>query len=337
MRTQADPKLAGVEQATMLVATWGDLAGLVARLIRARPGIAARLALSPGRAIHATAAYLHHAVASGYADEAVGQAVERRAPRDLLHEALPDMHPRMFRLLDRAGPQAKPHAFYKRLAAGLRGPAGAVLLRAQNLSPDTLDLADLAGADPVLRALKNGLDVGVYGMQCLGTALAYLRVLGLARDVERLPRGAGLPALVRRIEADLGRGRPPPAPFPVPAGWRPVETVAELWALGRELQNCVGGMRGAGVDHASNFLDGGEVILVSLAEPVVLASVASSGSGLWHVAQCAGYRNAPPPFGTRAGLERALRRAGVSVVHMDCGDAVQHVAYRIEGRARPGR
>ena len=337
MRTQADPKPAGIEQAAMLIATWGDLAGLVARLIRARPGIAARLALAPARAIHATAAYLHHAGASGCADDAIACAVKRRAPRDLLREVLPAMHPRLYRLLDRAGPQARPFSFYRRLDAGLHGAASAVLLRAQNLGSDTLDLADLIAADPVLLTVKGGLDVGVYGMQCLGTALAYVRALGLARDVEMLPRGAGLPALVRRIEADLGRGRPPPAPFPVPVGWRPVETVAELWAIGRALQNCVGGMRGSGVDHVSSFLGGGEVILVSMTEPIVLASIASAGSNLWHVAQCAGHRNAPPPFGTRAGLERALRRAGVSVVYMDCGDAVQHVAYRIESRARRPR
>ena len=90
MHTRVDPRLAGVEQAAMLVATWGELAGIVARLIRARPGIALCLALAPGRAIHATAAYLHHAVASGYMDEAVGQAVERLKPRDpLRHLATP--------------------------------------------------------------------------------------------------------------------------------------------------------------------------------------------------------------------------------------------------------
>ena len=142
MRTQNNPKSVGVEQATMLTATWGELAGLVARLVRARPGIAARLALAPARAIHATATYLHHAVALGCADDAIARVVECRAPRDLLGEALPDVHPRMFRLLDRAGPQAKPFIYYQRLAAGLRGPAGAVLLRAPNLGPDTLDLAD---------------------------------------------------------------------------------------------------------------------------------------------------------------------------------------------------
>lgn len=43
-------------------------------------------------------------------EKAVGHAVERVKPRDLLREALPAMHPRLFRLLDRAGPQAKPHA-----------------------------------------------------------------------------------------------------------------------------------------------------------------------------------------------------------------------------------
>lgn len=337
MRTQDNPKPAGVEQATMLTATWGDLAGFVARFIRVRPVIAARLALAPTRAIHATAAYLHHAVASGYTEEAVGHAVERFKPRDLLCKALPAMHPRLFRLLDRAGPQARPHAFYQRLDARLHGPAGAVLLRVQNLGPDTLEVADLIAADPVLLAVKGALDVGVYGMRCLGTALAYLRALGLAANIETLPRGAGVPALVRRIEADLGRGRPPPMPFPVPAGWRQVATVAELWALGRELQNCIGGMRGSGVEHASAYLAGGEVILVSLFEPVVLASIASVGPGLWHVAQCAGHRNAAPPPGTRAGLEQALKDAGVHLVHVDCADAIQHVAFRIEGRARRHR
>ena len=337
MHTRVDPKPAGVEQAAMLVATWGDLAGVAARLIRIRPGIAARLALAPTRAIHATAAYLHHVVASNYEDEVVGHAVERIKPRDLLRETLPAAHPRLYRLLDRAGPQAKPHDFYERLDAGLHGSASAVLLRAQNLGPDTLDTAELIAADPVLLAVKGGLDMGVYGMQCLGAALAYVRALGLAADVETLPRGAGVPALMRRIEADLGRGRPPPAPFPVPAGWRQVATIAELWALGRELHNCIGRMRGAGVEHASAYLASGEVILVSLAEPVVLASTASVGPGLWHVAQCAGRRNVAPPPEMRAGLEQAFRDSGVHLVHLDCVETIQHVAFRIEGSARRRR
>ena len=96
-------------------------------------------------------------------------------------------------------------------------------------------------------------------------------------------------------------------------------------------------MRGSGVHHVSAYLEGGEVILVSVTEPVVMASIASAGPGLWHMAQCVGHRNAPPPFETRDGLQRALKQAGVSLVHVDCADALQNVAFRTESGARRRR
>ena len=193
---------------------------------------------------------------------------------------------------------------------------------------------DLIATDPVLLTVSGGLHAGLFGTQCIVTALAYVRALGLADHIEKLPRGAGLPALVRGIETDLGRGRPTSAPFSAPVGWRLVATVAELWALGHQMQNCLGGLRGSGMDHTIAFLEGREVILVSATEPVVMASIALAGPSLWHMEQCVAHRNAPAPSGTCIALEQALGQAGVRFVRIGCADALEHVAFRTESGAR---
>lgn len=332
------------ETAAMIDAVWpDDLAPLVARLIRTRPSLGARLALAPRRAVHAAAVYLYgnlaeNGVASGADAEALAREVDERDPRDLLSEALPGCDARLYRLLDRLGPTVRGARFYSRLDALLRGPAAPLVLASPYLGgEDALDAIDLVRADPVLLAAGQALGCSPYTAQCAASALAYLRTAGLARDIEALPPGAGLAALVRRLRSDLARAHPPaPATFPAPPGWAHVETVGDLWMIGRKLGNCVASIRSGSAHHVRAFLDGTEIMLVHEGEPTLLACVEQAGPDLWHLAQCSGARNAPAPARLREGLRDGLRAAGVRLVEVDCACAIEHLVFSTEARGRAG-
>ncbi len=81
-------------------------------------------------------------------------------------------------------------------------------------------------------------------------ALAYLRVTGLALDIEKVPHGAGWRLVARRVSSDLGRAVAPPLPFRRPAGWQHVEILSDLFHLGQQLQkNCVASISNGSMHH----------------------------------------------------------------------------------------
>src|SRR4051812_26917570 len=82
---------------------FGDLAPRVAKLIRARPLLIARLIVAPPEAIHAMGAFLHLAPDVAKSDTEVAEIVNDADPRELLHAALPGCPARLYRALDRAG------------------------------------------------------------------------------------------------------------------------------------------------------------------------------------------------------------------------------------------
>ena len=322
------------EFAAMLTAVWSDLAPVVARLIRARPTLAARLALAPPRAVHAVAIYLRRVTAEGGdAAAALAREVEGGDPRALLARALPGHDPRLYRALDRLGPQVRALRFYLRLHALLGSPAAALVLAASPLGEDALTVGEMALRDPVLLAVGRGVHNSLHTAQCAASALAYLRAMGLARDVEALPPGSGLPALVRRLRADLARARPPAPPFPAPAGWLHVASVGDLWRIGRKLGNCVADIRG-GSHHVLAYVSGDEVMLAHAGEPLLLACVERVGPGCWHLQQCKGARNVPAPADLREALRDGLRAVGVELVEVEAASALGHLAYAAERHGR---
>src|SRR4051812_3729959 len=93
-----------IERAPCLL-VFGDLAPRVAKLVRARPILIARLILAPREAVHAIGAFLHLAPEAAQADAEVAEMINDTDPRKLLRAALPGCPARLYRSLDRAGGQ----------------------------------------------------------------------------------------------------------------------------------------------------------------------------------------------------------------------------------------
>src|SRR3954447_2077827 len=107
---------------------FGDLAPRVAKLIRARPLLIARLIVAPPEAIHAMGAFLHLAPDASKSDAEVAEMINGTDPRKLLGMALPDCPRRLYRALSTAGDRVLPKRLYSRLGAVCRGPSADALM-----------------------------------------------------------------------------------------------------------------------------------------------------------------------------------------------------------------
>src|SRR3954453_6876453 len=94
---------------------FGALAPRMAKLVRVKPILIARLILAPREAVHAIGAFLHLAPEAAHSDAEVADMINDTDPRDLLRAALPDCAPRLYRALDRAGDRVHSRQFYERL------------------------------------------------------------------------------------------------------------------------------------------------------------------------------------------------------------------------------
>lgn len=113
----------------MIALVWGTSLGpVVAALIVDQPRLASRLALAPRRVMHALAAYICHALAMQQDTAQIAREIERQDVRALLSQAIPNPHPRLYRMLDRLGPTALDMAVHTRLNEVLHGPAADLLL-----------------------------------------------------------------------------------------------------------------------------------------------------------------------------------------------------------------
>ncbi|WP_237213011.1 hypothetical protein [Falsiroseomonas oryziterrae] len=268
-----------------MMASWGRLAPLIVRVINACPCLAAQLVMAPPRVIHATAAFLQARIAMGRDNDPATLAAEiaKRDPRELLAEALGG-DPRLFRALDRCGSTVWLLQEYEDLAGLLRGPLSDSVLGLQRFHHATLRQLREAEEDAVLIAARHVLvhDPALVGD--LRAMLALLRGLGIARDIEALPHGAGRRAIRRRIEADLARAAPPTPPFAAPSGWRHCESVHEVQAVGAALKNCVASVM-FGTTYIGPFLIGRMRLLRTTDEPLGLAAVEEVGPRLWSIAE----------------------------------------------------
>lgn len=329
------------ETAPMIAAVWGEqLSPVVAALIVARPQLGHRLALAPCRVLHVLAAYIAHALEQDVSTSCIAADVDTQDIRDLLGRAIPAPHPRFFGLLDRIGEHAQPLAFYRKLNQALSGPASALVLDSEMVSEACLRVVEALAAEPVLLAARKAIGPSDHNLKQLSSALAYLRATGLALDIEQLPHGAGWRSVTRRLSADLGRAVAPPLPFRCPSGWRPVETLSDLFRLGRELQNCVAGIGGGGTDHLISFVSGTEIFLTSDSEPTALASLQNVGPRLWVIAETAFRRHHPGRLpligGLRIALGEVLAEAGHVLLEIAPVSALQSIAWQAKFNVAQG-
>ncbi len=273
----------------MITAVWGPHSSAVAALILARPNLGYRFALAPRKVVHGLAAYISSAIEQGLDQQTIAAHVDVQDIRDLVARAIPNVHARLYGSFERLGDQAMPHAFYRRLNECLCGPASDLLLSStEPVSEAFLRIVETVVADPVLLAFRTTIGRSNDSLNVVRSLVSFLRATGLSVDLEALPLGSGWRALARRITSDLGRASAPPQPFRCPDGWRHVQHLAELFRLGKQLQNCLAGIGDGGESHIFQFILGQEVYFVRDSEPLMLAAIESAGPGLWRIAEMAG-------------------------------------------------
>ncbi|MFC7737569.1 hypothetical protein ACFQX4_17365 [Roseomonas sp. GCM10028921] len=281
----------------------------------------------PARGLHATAVALHVAAEVGETDEDLVARLSQQSPRSLLHTALPEVEPRLYRLLDKATVPAWPLDLYRRLDRLLHSRVAPVLLDASEVSGERIEGAEvLLGGDPVIWRARQAYPY-THERQHLSTVVEMLRSLDLLRDLADLPDGAGRKSVYRRVRADLARARAPKVPFPDVPGWIRVETVADLWEIGERLRICVRPSQWGSGAYAVSMITGRSVFLWHR-ECDALAQVRHVVHDLWTVVQVAAKNNASVSVMICTALNEALRAGGLHLVPSQPADALLTVLRR---------
>jgi hypothetical protein len=328
----ADRNETPTERAPLLL-VFSELAPRVAALVRARPILIARLIVAPREAVHAMGAFLHLAPEAAGPDAEVAGIVNDTDPRKLLRAALPGCPARLYRALDRAGGQVWKGRLYERLGAICRGPFAEALLDGDLTESRIAYYEALSRMDPATAALRSAVQENSYLVESVDCMVSLLRAHNAFREEEmRLPPGAKMPAVARRIRAALGRIDAPDPGFVVPDPFRLVRTTDELQRLARSFENCIALPQWGAAKYHVNLVQGLTVFLAS-EEPPLLVALHRVADGVWQYEQCAGPKNAAPPPGARSALIRGLVAAGLKIVETD----PQTALARIEQEAMRGR
>jgi hypothetical protein len=311
---------------------FGDLAPRVTKLVRARPILIPRLILAPREAVHAIGAFLHLASDAARSDAEVAEIINDTEPRKLLRTALPNCPRRLYRALVTTGDRVLTKRFYERLGAVCRGPFADALLDC-DLTIDRIAYYELLSRmDPATAALRIGFRENTYVLDSVNCMVSLLRAHGVLRDEEmRLPAGAGMPAVARRIRTALGRIEAPNPGFVVPDPFRLVRTTDELQRLARSFENCVALPQWGAAKYHVNLVDGSTVFLAS-DDPPLLAALHRVADRVWQYEQCAGPKNASPPSGVRSALIRGLTAAGLRIVETDPQSALARIEQEAQRR-----
>jgi hypothetical protein len=303
------------ELAPMLTRVWGSISPTIAKMIVERPSLASRLALAPRRVIHAVAVYVGWAEEKRLTIPEIATNVDQNDIRTLLPKAVPDLHSGFFRILGRISGRVLERTQYLRLNAALNGPAAPLLLATKTIHPASIDMLEQVGADRVLLAAWRAVESNPFRGRALRDALAYLRALGVANEIEKLPPGSGWSAIQRRTEKDLGRLPIPHPPFDVPAGWSPVADIAGLTEVGRRFENCLAKWTCHGAQHFIRAILGETVLLVTEAPAPLLAEVERVGPQVWRIGNVVGPKSRSVDEGVHEGLFEDLRASMAVVGH----------------------
>lgn len=303
------------ELAPMLARVWGHLAPNIAKLIVEKPNLAHRLTLAPSRVIHAVAIYVEWAVDHSASITGIANHLDRDEIRNLLRDAVPDLHPRFYGLLGRISGRVLERNLYLRLNTALNGPASALLLAAKAIHPAQIDMYEQVASDRVLLAAWKAVENNPSRGRALRDALAYLRALGVAKDIENLPSGSGWSAIQRRIERDLGRLTVPLPSFDIPSGWHHVADIATLTEAGRRFQNCLAKWTCHGARHFIRAMLGETVLLVTEEPACLLAEIERIGPQVWRIGQIVGRHNKSADEDVHDALNDALSASMAAAGH----------------------
>ena len=319
------------DRAPMLSA-FGMLDRRVAKLVIARPELAKRLALAPRSAIHSIGIFLHLCPeASGEAAE-VAALIDTTHPRDLLRMALPDAPAQLYRALDRVGDRVRGRAFYRRLGAIASGQFGSAFL-AGRLSDQRLDFYEMvATMDPAVVAVCDALEESQRLAESVDVLVKFLRSHKAITDADLcLVPGAGINALLRRLQRSFDAIRAPDPGFHPPVGWRIIETIRELRSVGREFENCLNSRAPYAVKHWLRLVDGTGVYIINEKERVLVALRRVAGN-LYCVDEAAKSDNEDvAPHVVRALFWDDFRAAGIQILPTSPDQAIAQLDHAAGG------
>jgi hypothetical protein len=294
---------------------FGDHAARVAVFLRLNPPLLQRIAFAPRPAIHAIGAFLHLSPEALRPDATVAAILDQRDPRELLRCAIPNAPLKLYRALDRAGDAVHEKSYYERLATLCSGPLSDFLLSGESLNPRRLDrLEALLEMDRVILKWRGIWDQQLREIEAVNAIIIFLRVHRAFDEAEfRLPAGAGLPAILRRLQKALDQIEAPTPSFSLPPPFRIIRTVRELRDVGKVLSNCVRHLRSFGTDHWFR-LASGEVIYIFADAPPMLAALQQVGPELWYLDEVEGSQNTDVLSDVKEMITSALSKAGVRLV-----------------------
>src|SRR5208283_237726 len=206
-------------------------------------------------------------------------------------------------------------SFYERLAVHCSGPLADVLWSDGPLDNARLDRVEaLLAMDPIILSLHGILDRPLYQIGAVDILIAFLRAHGtFAEDGLRLPHTAGLPAVIRRLQAAVDWIEAPSPGFSLAFPFRIIRSVRELREVGAKLKNCVRNYRSYGTDHFFRLAEGSAIYITSDAPPM-LAVVQQVGPALWTLDELNGPANARINAATKVMLIDALHAAGIRIL-----------------------
>lgn len=254
------------ETAPALASVWRHLAQRVMELNRVEPRLLQRLTCAPTQAFHAYCASI--ATTLTQPAEACARALYATPPKALLQRALvlAEAGP-TWRLLKHLDARALDLFVYQRLAAVAEGSVAA-LLRAQPISLDTLDAADLLEAAArdceFLRAAAPAIrPLTTRNVEHVVAVIAYLRVTGGAgcdRLLPSLKRARTINALRGALTDAFRWCSLPSLGLAVNLGrrFKRIATVEGLRQAGKTYDNC---LRALPYNQIEDFLRGRAVIL----------------------------------------------------------------------------
>jgi hypothetical protein len=181
--------------------------------------------------------------------------------------------------------------------------------------PRRLDrLEALLEMDPIIISLPGIWDQRLCEIEAANAISVFERAHGAFDETDfNLSDGAGLPAVLRKLQQALKRIEAPAPNFSLPSPLRVIRTVGELGGVGKILDNCVKNLRSFGTDHWMR-LASADTVYIATDAPPMSAALQHVGPDLWHLDEVKGPGNADILCDTKAMLTNALRAAGVRLV-----------------------
>jgi hypothetical protein len=180
-----------------------------------------------------------------------------------------------------------------------------------------------AAMAPIHRAFGESIETA----EAVDALVTYLRARASITDSDlQFVKGAGLPAVLRRIQRGLDSIEAPEPSFMPPPKWKFARTVGEVREQGAKFGNCLHG-RWMGASHWFQLVEGSKSFLWREGPPLLL-SMRALGAGQFAIDDLEGPDNDPAPQNVRMAVEDEFRAAGIHMLAVDPRRALAHLSDR---------